>query len=140
VTLAERQLEMLRRMAALDPPPWFMGGYAKEALLAGAVTRPHEDFDWLLTRGELELRLEQAGELGFSDWSTIGEAAPVELDGIAIRVASPLALCQMEVAIAARGSFGELSARHRETTRRLRERFLPDLDEAALEPHVERLQ
>jgi hypothetical protein len=195
VTLAERQLEMLRRMAALDPPPWFMGGYAKEALLSGAVTRPHEDFDWLLIRGELELRLEQAEELGFSDWSTIGEAAPgepfyaaseaddlklelgicdeedgalwmkvhalsfggpagwrarlpddtfqwppVDLDGIAIRVASPLALCQMEVAIAARGSFGELSASHRDLTRRLRERFLPGLAEAALEPHVERLQ
>jgi hypothetical protein len=49
-SLAEKQLDLLRRMASLDPPPCFMGGYAEDALLAGAVTRPHEDIDWLLPR------------------------------------------------------------------------------------------
>jgi hypothetical protein len=56
MSLEEQQLQMLRRMATLDPPPCFMGGYAEDALLAGTLTRPHEDFDWLLPRRELELR------------------------------------------------------------------------------------
>jgi hypothetical protein len=194
VSIAQRQLEMLRRMAALRPAPCFMGGYAKEALLAGAVTCPQEDFDWLLPRSEYDLRLAQARELGFGGFETIGEAAPdepfylaseagdlklelgicdaedgglwmkvhalsfdapadwrarlpgdtfawppVEIDGIRIRVASPLALYQMEVAIAGQGSFGELAERHRETTRELRQRFFPERSDAAIAPRVERL-
>ena len=35
-----RQLELIATLAALEPPPWFMGGYAEDALLAGAVTLP----------------------------------------------------------------------------------------------------
>jgi len=77
-SLAERQLDLLGRMAALDPPPCFMGGYAEDALLAGAVTRPHEDIDWLLPRSELALRLAQAEEIGFASFETWGEAAPGE--------------------------------------------------------------
>jgi len=53
-----------------------MGGYAEDALLAGSVTRPHGDFDWLLPRSELELRQAQAERLGFSGFDTWGEAAP----------------------------------------------------------------
>jgi hypothetical protein len=64
MTLADRQLEMLRRMAALDPPPVFMGGFAEDARAAGTVTRPHEDLDWVFPRGELELRRAQAERLG----------------------------------------------------------------------------
>jgi hypothetical protein len=78
VALAERQLEMLRRMAALDPPPVFMGGYAEDALTAGTVTRPHEDFDWMFPRSELRLRRTQAEQLGFTGFETWGEAAPGE--------------------------------------------------------------
>jgi hypothetical protein len=199
VTLAERQFALLRRMASLDPPPCFMGGYAKEALIAGTITRPHEDFDWLLERRDSDLRLAQAEELGFSGLQTIGEAAPgdpfylvgesgdlklelgicdeedgalwmkvhrlffdvggrpapagwrarlpdgtfdhepVAIDGVEIRVASPLALYQMEIAIAERGSFGELPERHKETSRLLRERFFPGRSETELAPHVEPL-
>jgi hypothetical protein len=78
MTLADRQLEMLRRMAALDPPPVFMGGFAEDALAAGTVTRPHEDLDWVFPRGELQLRQAQAEQLGFGDFETKGEAAPGE--------------------------------------------------------------
>jgi hypothetical protein len=77
-TLAERQLELLRRMAALDPAPCFIGGYAEDSLLAGTVTRPHVDLDWLCPRHELAVRLEQAGELGFAEFETWGESAPGE--------------------------------------------------------------
>jgi hypothetical protein len=65
-------------MASLDPPPFFMGGYAEDALLAGAVTRPHDDIDWVFPRRELELRLAQAAELGFDEFETWGESAPGE--------------------------------------------------------------
>jgi hypothetical protein len=72
------ELDVLRRMAELDPPPWVMGGYAEDALVAGTVTRPHDDFDWLCPRRELELRVEQARGLGFSGFKPMGEAAPGE--------------------------------------------------------------
>jgi hypothetical protein len=182
-----KDLELVRRMAALDPAPVFMGGYAKEALLHGGLTRPHEDFDWLLPRSEAAVRIEQAESLGFGGWQTIGEAAPgepfymageggghklelgicdedggrlwvkvhalafdgatgfraalpddtfrhpsVELDGVAIRVASPRALIQIELAL--EPAFGAVSERHRATTRELRDRFLPEVPEADLAP------
>ena len=76
MSLAERQLEMLRRMAGLDPAPVFMGGYAEDALTVGAVTRPHGDLDWILPRDELDLRLSQAEQLGFSGFESWGDAAP----------------------------------------------------------------
>ncbi len=53
-----------------------MGGYAEDALLAGAVTRPHEDVDLIFPRDQEELRRAQLAELGFTDWETWGEAAP----------------------------------------------------------------
>jgi hypothetical protein len=76
--LAARQLELLRRMAELEKPPCLFGGYAEDALLAGAVTRPHLDVDWLVPRHQLELRLAQARALGFSEFETWGESAPGE--------------------------------------------------------------
>jgi hypothetical protein len=76
--LTVQQLDLLRRMSELDPSPCVWGGYAEDALLAGTVTRAHLDVDWLLPRRELELRLEQARELGFTDFETWGEAAPGE--------------------------------------------------------------
>src|SRR4051794_10698642 len=53
-----------------------MGGYAEDALLAGTVTRPHEDVDVIFPRDQEQLRLAQLAELGFADWETWGEAAP----------------------------------------------------------------
>ena len=61
----ERQLELLRRMSDLDPPPFIMGGYAEDALIGGTVSREHEDVDWFLPRSELDDRLDQARGLGF---------------------------------------------------------------------------
>ena len=161
-------------------------------MLAGRVTRPHEDVDWLLPRRELEVRLAQARELGFDEVETVGESAPgepfylfsqkgdlkidfgiadeangslcvrvhkiffdvgggeapagyqfrlpddmfehppVQLDGVAIKPASPLALYQLRAGIAEQGSFGPLSERHLETMRRLHQAFFPELSEDAL--------
>lgn len=197
--LAAAQLELLRRMADLKPAPWVMGGYAEDALLAGTVTRPHVDIDWIFPRRELDLRLAQARSLGFSSFEAWGEAAPgepfylfaqsgdlridlgvsddeagrpairvhrlafevdgheapagyrvvlpadtygyppVQLDGIAVAVVSPLAVYQIRAGIAAQGSFGELSERHRETSRLLRESFFPGRTQDELQPPIEPL-
>jgi hypothetical protein len=77
-SLAEAQLDLLRRMAGLDPAPCLIGGYAEDALLAGTVTRPHVDIDWIVQRRELPLRLAQARRLGFGEFETWGESAPGE--------------------------------------------------------------
>jgi hypothetical protein len=200
LNLARRQFELLRSTASLDPAPYLMGGYAEDALLAGTVTRPHDDLDWILPRRELELRLAQAEGLGSTDFETLGEAAPgepfylcselrdlklelgiaeeedgalwvkvgqlffpvagqeaparyrvrlpedtfdyppVELDGIELRVASPLALYQIRIGISGQGSFGELTEKQQLSARSLRDRFFADRDESELEPLVERLE
>ena len=198
-SLAEEQLELLRRMAALDPAPCLIGGYAEDALLAGAVTRPHVDVDWIVPRRELALRLAQARELGFGEFETWGESAPgepfylygengdlklelgvadeqdgrvylrihrlafeihgreapagyqlllprdtfehppVEIDGVSVRTASPLALYQLRIGIAAQGSFGPLSPQQQASARRLKERFFPLTPDLDLEPRIEPL-
>jgi hypothetical protein len=76
--LTARHLDLLRQMAQLDPPPALFGGYAEDALLAGTVTRPHLDIDWLVPRIELAQRLNQAQTLGFSEFETWGESGPGE--------------------------------------------------------------
>lgn len=176
-----------------------MGGYAEDALLAGTVTRPHDDVDWLIPRRELPLRLEQAAVLGFARFETWGEAAPgvpfylssdsgdlrlelgvvdedggdlwirvhrlrfeleggeppagyrirlpadtfshppAAIDGVVIRVASPLALYQLRAGLASRGSFGPLSERHRRSLAALRATFFPETTEDELMPQIEPL-
>jgi hypothetical protein len=74
--LAKRQLDLIAKLAGLEPPLSFMGGYAEDAVLTGTVTRPHEDIDLIFPRGEHELRLAQLADLGFAKWETWGEAAP----------------------------------------------------------------
>jgi hypothetical protein len=71
-----RQLELLGRMSELDPPPFLMGGYAEDALLAGEVTRPHDDIDLMYPRAEHPMRLAQAAQLGFESFVAIGDASP----------------------------------------------------------------
>ena len=197
--LTARQLELIATLTALEPPPWFMGGYAEDALLAGAVTREHEDVDLIFPRTEEQLRLAQLAELGFGDWETWGEASPgvpfylfgqsgelsldlgivdranggnwmrvhrlaftvggeeapagyqlrlpddlfdhpvVELEGIALKPVSPLALYQMRAGVAEHNSFGPLSERQRATMAELRARFFPVVPEEDLLPPSEPL-
>jgi hypothetical protein len=74
--LATRQLELVAQLAALEPPLSFMGGFAEDAVLAGAVTRAHRDVDVIWPRSHQELRMAQLAGLGFTDWETWAEAAP----------------------------------------------------------------
>ena len=74
--LTNRQLELIAKLAALEPTLSFMGGYAEDALLAGRVTREHDDVDVTFPRHEQDLRLAQLAKLGFANWETWGEAAP----------------------------------------------------------------
>lgn len=196
----ELQLELIARMAALDPAPFLMGGFAEDALLAGAATRPHGDVDWILERSELDTRRRQAAGLGFDSLETWGEAAPgepfylsgdngdlrleagiadeidgelflkihsvafdidgkaprvgyrlrlpedtfshpaVELEGVTVRVASPLCLYQLRAGIASQGTFGPLSELHLETMARLREQFFPERSAEELVPVAQPLE
>jgi Aminoglycoside-2''-adenylyltransferase len=76
IDLTKRQLDLIAKLAALEPAPSFMGGYAEDAVLAGTVTRGHEDIDLIFPRDQQELRLAQLAEFGFTNWETWGEAAP----------------------------------------------------------------
>jgi hypothetical protein len=76
---ADRQagyLELLRRLARLDPPPAVMGGFAEDALLAGYPTRRHADLDLLIPRSELVARCEQFSALGFEHFETYFDEVP----------------------------------------------------------------
>ena len=63
----------------------------------------------------------------------------VELEGIAIKPLSPLALYQIRAGVAARNSFGPLSERQLHSLSDLRERFFPDRPEDELLPPSEPL-
>jgi hypothetical protein len=67
------------------------------------------------------------------------EYPPVEIDGLAVRVISPLTLYQLRPGIASQGSVGPLSERHLAALTQLRERFFPDRTEGELLPVVEPL-
>jgi hypothetical protein len=116
-------------MADRDPAPCIMGGFAEDALLAGTVTRAHGDVDCEAPAG---YRLRMPTET-YSH-------PPVELDGISVRVVSPLAVYQLRAGIARQGSFGALSAQQLESMRLLRERFFPGRTEAELVPPTEPLR
>ena len=199
-SLAAAQFELLRRMATLRPAPCLIGGYAEDALLAGTVTRPHVDLDWIVPRRELAQRLAQAHELGFGKFETWGDSAPgepfylygengdlklelgvaderdkrlylrihklafdidgsqapagyqlqlprdtfdhppIQIDGVIVRTASPLALYQLRIGIASQGSFGPLSQQQRETAERLKETFFPHRPDDELKPRIEPLR
>jgi hypothetical protein len=64
---------------------------------------------------------------------------PVALDGIPLRVVSPLALYQIRISLGRQGSFGGLSDKQRRSAALLRERFFAGRDEAELEPDIEPL-
>jgi hypothetical protein len=195
--LTAQQLDLLDRMSMLSPAPLLFGGFAEDALLAGRVTRSHADLDWIFPRREFGLRLAQARTLGFTEFQTIGEAAPgepfylfaqsgdlqidlgisdeidgrdwacvhrlafdidgapapagyrfalpadtyqhppVTIEGIRVRVVSPLALYQLRAGLAARGTFGPLSEQQQATAGRLREVFFPDRLASELTPEIQ---
>jgi hypothetical protein len=61
------------------------------------------------------------------------------IDGLEFPVASPHALFALRTGIASRNSFGELSPRHLEASRALRDRFLSGYTDAELAPRIEAL-
>jgi hypothetical protein len=71
-------LELLRKLAAADPPPTLMGGYAEDALLYGGPSRDHNDIDFMVDRSGLDGLLGQLRSFGFESWTTKGENAAGE--------------------------------------------------------------
>ena len=68
--MADTTLELAAALSALEPPVFMFGGVAEDAVLDGALTRPHSDVDVLLPRHELDLRLQQFAALGYTNWET----------------------------------------------------------------------
>lgn len=62
------QLELLEAVMAWEPKAYIFGGFAEDALLYGRESRPHEDIDLFVLREDLDLRVEQARQLGFEEW------------------------------------------------------------------------
>ena len=74
----DRQLDLLRRLHELTPPPLLMGGFAEDALFHGGYSRDHNDVDLLVERADLARLLAQLSELGYDAWTTKGENATGE--------------------------------------------------------------
>jgi hypothetical protein len=55
----------LESVMAFEPPVHVFGGVAEDALLHGAVVRPHEDLDVLVGRDTLQRQLDNAHAIGF---------------------------------------------------------------------------
>lgn len=61
---------------------------------------------------------------------------PIQLDGLAWRIVSPLCLYQIRAAIETLGVFGSLREKDVAAQRTLRTRFLGDLDDSDLLPAI----
>ena len=72
-TMKAGYLEVIKEMAALDPPLFVFGGVAEDALLDHALSRPHSDIDVMVLREELSQRLRQCETLGFNGFETYYE-------------------------------------------------------------------
>lgn len=66
-------LEVIKEMAALDPPLFVFGGIAEDALLDHELSRPHSDIDVMVLREELSQRLGQCETLGFNGFEAYYE-------------------------------------------------------------------
>ena len=56
---------LFEALMRFEPQVYLFGGFAEDALLHGAVVRPHEDVDALVSRDALERQLENARAIGF---------------------------------------------------------------------------
>jgi hypothetical protein len=57
-------LELLTRVAALEPPLYLMGRLAEDVLLHGALSRAYSDVDLLVPRAGLAMRHRQFAQVG----------------------------------------------------------------------------
>jgi hypothetical protein len=98
-------LELIGRLATFDPPVHVMGGFAEDAVLHGAVTRPHDDVDVMVDRLMLDRFLAAAAELGFDRFATLFE--PVE--GIPLVMAASNEDVHLEITVYDRSPEGHVS-------------------------------
>jgi hypothetical protein len=92
-----KQIDLIARLMALEPPLFLFGGFAEDALLHGQVSRPHGDIDLFVWLDELELRVQQAADLSFEDMHVKFEPAagrPMVLGGIAEGIELELVVAQ----------------------------------------------
>jgi hypothetical protein len=71
----EQQLELIKQLQSLTPPPVLLGGFAEDALLHGGFTRDHGDIDLVVERPGLPGLLDHLRRLGYAGWETKGETS-----------------------------------------------------------------
>jgi hypothetical protein len=74
--VAADYLALLRDLSALHPPLFVFGSVAEATLLDGKLAASHGDLDVLISRSELEPRLQQLGDLGFAPFTVYYEPRP----------------------------------------------------------------
>jgi hypothetical protein len=55
-------------LGRLDPPAFIFGGVGEDAVLDGAITRPHRDVDVMVARDEVDAWKMRFADLGFTEW------------------------------------------------------------------------
>lgn len=70
-----QQLELIKQLQTLTPPPVLLGGFAEDALLHGGFTRDHGDIDLVVERPGLPGLLDHLRGLGYDSWETKGETS-----------------------------------------------------------------
>ena len=130
-------LELIGRLATFDPPVHVIGGFAEDAVLHGAVTRPHDDVDVMVDRLMLDRFLAAAAELGFDRFATLFE--PVE--GTTLVMAASNEDVDLEITLYDRSPEGHVSCLMTDaegapiviaSQEALRDRFFRDDDPSAL--------
>jgi|1186.fasta_scaffold157472_2 hypothetical protein len=69
-------LDLLRELAALEPPVFAFGSVAEAILLDGRPGAHHGDLDVMIRRDEVAARLDQFAELGFGPFEVMYEPRP----------------------------------------------------------------
>ena len=67
---------LVRSLSEFEPPLFVFGGVAEDALFHGRPRWPHSDIDAFIYRDEVDLRLAQFAQLGYTDFDVWYEPRP----------------------------------------------------------------
>jgi hypothetical protein len=74
--MANKYLDLIEEIGKLGVPTYAFGGYAEDAFLDQATTRPHNDLDLLVSRDDLDQLLKALATIGFVNIAVYYEPLP----------------------------------------------------------------
>jgi hypothetical protein len=74
--MANKYLDLIEEIGKLGVPTYAFGGYAEDAFLDQATTRPHNDLDPLVSRDDLDQLLKALATIGFVNIAVYYEPLP----------------------------------------------------------------